>query len=1411
MVAPKFKKTSSSSSKHDSEVDNKNESSRTTNEVNESQLSQTLDLLKAGPQKVISPATHLLRKARVSVSRKNNERREPHTEVTSDLDDEETLSSPSESDSFNLANKGNPHFLNKSASSSTHIDSKSSLFKRGSSNSIPSPRKLTVTSQNALHRTLSPIRSGVSLVGSSVNIKPKSTPETDFSLDERAQHITRSFANYITAASVFAGFEGLENDEDENGTLILTKDGSGDSKLMAPDNVVKLKDSESTDDTANDSDEEASNSVDIGTNDNSGSDGNDDDDSIITNSTVTNTVDTLMAKHNKAEILRVKNELYSKHSLRNRSQFELSVVQRMIDHVTSPDQKDNVFKKATIVTKRLKEVFHIDEKDNLLGDYPCWLMGDVLLQGHLYITDKKILFFAYLPKRKKNAVVKSGGMSVKSYPSMRMHRKWLILREHTVSIYASSTDLYFPQLVIDLRTALRAETYGSSKDSDPTTPVWVSIVTETKTYWFQAENLDTAKSWVTALKKQIFSSRNKGDEVAIEIPLQNVIDLEISNVFVTTKSLKIKIIENPETFAIDDYYVMFFSQGKDAADCIKEAIENAGLEISLSTDSTNEDWKNSDLIKSKIELLKTTSSSVKSTNFNLTENDDSLDVRNILMSSDEDDSDDDHNGATSFIKKMGYSTGKKLTKNLIPHIRMNRRSSTSNHHDSVDSMLDTSKSRSYESEGDIPEDDSISNLPDDDISVGDQSEGEKYESDEESGKKWSAKYLAHGITNFTSSLLFSGPPQHYDDTLAISKEGQDPYFIADKKKRESAEKRFIKRFSLSDSERLLATYSLYLMKGLPVYGKLYIGSTHICFRSTLPRTNTIMILPLSDTENVSKESGFRFGYCGLVLVIKGHEELFFEFSNSTTRDDCEMQLLKQIEQCKVTDGKDSVPDNSNTEALNSAKLQMFENKLNSDTGMDIPIIVEDHPFEKTNIKPSKSYRFTLLTIGSRGDVQPYIALGKFLMKEGHTVKIVTHSEFKDWVESYGIGFDCVAGDPSALMALMVSNPNINYSFIKEAKAKFREWIDDLLISSWNACQDCDVLIESPSSISGIHIAEKLQIPYFRAFTMPWTRTRAYPHAFLVPDQKLGGAYNYMTHVAFENGYWRGTCNQVNKWRVETLKLPKTNLGAMHQNSVPLIYNISPVVFPPSIDFPDWVKVSGYWFLDEKNNYQPPQKLVEFIEKARRDGKKLVYIGFGSIVVEDPKELTKAVVDAVVEADVRCILNKGWSDRLNSKDKGHIEIDLPPQIYNSGNVPHDWLFTQIDAAVHHGGSGTTGASLRFGLPTVIKPFFGDQKFYGSRVEDMGVGIALKDLNSKSLSKALKEVTTNTRIIAKAKFVGEQIMKENGVQNAVDYIYTLMEYARKLSVSKNKHDLADSDEDDDDLSIDLPKMHGSWLLV
>jgi sterol 3beta-glucosyltransferase len=330
-------------------------------------------------------------------------------------------------------------------------------------------------------------------------------------------------------------------------------------------------------------------------------------------------------------------------------------------------------------------------------------------------------------------------------------------------------------------------------------------------------------------------------------------------------------------------------------------------------------------------------------------------------------------------------------------------------------------------------------------------------------------------------------------------------------------------------------------------------------------------------------------------------------------------------------------------------------------------------------------------------------------------------------------------------------------------------------------------------MAGIHIAEALKIPYFRAFTMPWTRTRAYPHAFYVPEQKRGGHFNYISYVIIDQVFWKGTAGNVNRWRKRTLNLPSTSLDQMQPNKVPFLYNFSPSVVPAPLDYPDWVRVTGYWFLDEGDIWSPPAELLAFIAKAKADGKKLVYIGFGSILVEDPAALTRTIVDAVVKADVRCILAKGWSDRQTktivpaaqqtatggpSAPSHPEDVPMPDSIFPIKSIPHDWLFPRMDAVVHHGGSGTTGASLRAGVPTVVKPFFGDQFFFAMRIEDLGVGICLKRLNAANFWRALRDATTDTRMVEAARKLGAKIRKEDGVRNAINSLYRDLDYAKSL---------------------------------
>lgn len=211
---------------------------------------------------------------------------------------------------------------------------------------------------------------------------------------------------------------------------------------------------------------------------------------------------------------------------------------------------------------------------------------------------------------------------------------------------------------------------------------------------------------------------------------------------------------------------------------------------------------------------------------------------------------------------------------------------------------------------------------------------------------------------------------------------------------------------------------------------------------------------------------------------------------------------------------------------------------------------------------------------------------------------------------------------------------------------------------------------------------------------------------------------------FDQVFWRATSGQVNRWRRDTLKLKPTSLEAMQQHKIPFLYNFSPVVIPPPLDWRENIHVTGYWWLDnpddsDSSKWEPPEELTKWLDEAKDNDKKVVFIGFGSIIIPDPLEMTRVVVEAAEKAGVYAIVAKGWSDRQKGDDddgepdeekekkreeneKRHQELMDKPFIFSVKSIPHDWLFPRISAAVHHGGAGTTGASLRGASSTSPPP-------------------------------------------------------------------------------------------------------------
>ena len=412
---------------------------------------------------------------------------------------------------------------------------------------------------------------------------------------------------------------------------------------------------------------------------------------------------------------------------------------------------------------------------------------------------------------------------------------------------------------------------------------------------------------------------------------------------------------------------------------------------------------------------------------------------------------------------------------------------------------------------------------------------------------------------------------------------------------------------------------------------------------------------------------------------------------------------------------------------------------------------------------------TVNTFGTRGDVQPYIALALGLQAAGHKLRIATHAVFGDFVREHGLEVYPLDVDPrQVLLTQAVAElGNNTFRISRWMEEHFRPGLADLFRATLEAARDADLLVNSSLSFAGWHVAEKLGIPGIAAYLQPFTPTGDFPStAAPIPPRwlPLKGLYNYASTKLSNQFFFRLLLPLTNVCREEVLDLPPLGMGYYWKIDapsapVPMLYGFSPAVIPRPKSWGTYQQIAGYWFLDLSQGYQPPPELLSFLDS----GTKPVYIGFGSMVDHEREEMTRLVVEALAAAGQRGILLGGWSELGG--------VDLPDTILRVDYVPHDWLFPRVAAVVHHGGAGTTAAGLRAGVPSVIVPFFGDQPFWGWRVHELGAGprwLPRQKLTAVSLAAAIRQAVGDETIRRRAADLGARIRAEDGVGQGVRWI-------------------------------------------
>lgn len=400
-------------------------------------------------------------------------------------------------------------------------------------------------------------------------------------------------------------------------------------------------------------------------------------------------------------------------------------------------------------------------------------------------------------------------------------------------------------------------------------------------------------------------------------------------------------------------------------------------------------------------------------------------------------------------------------------------------------------------------------------------------------------------------------------------------------------------------------------------------------------------------------------------------------------------------------------------------------------------------------------RITIATIGSTGDVLPYVGLGAHLAEHGHAVTIATHRSYRPAVHNARLTHFTLPTEPRDLLTPDVAERmrRGGRRAAKAVEAAFTPHVWDLAAAVDAAASKADLVVLSPMAWTGRHSAEGNGIPSMGVHLQPLAPTRAFAPPTLT-SRSLGGAVNVRLGAKLQLMMVQPHLSVVNDLRAGHGLAP-TTLAAELDTSArwPVLHGFSEHVLPRPADWHRGLTVTGYWWPPEPHGWCPDPVLVDFLGS----GPTPVFVGFGSTSPMDPEELGRLVARVTERLRVRAVVQSGWAD-LTSR-AGHI--------INVGDVPHTWLFPRMRAVVHHGGAGTTAAALRAGVPSVTVPLGLDQPFWARRVYAVGAGtrpIPARRLTDNALEATLARAITDRSLISTSRRVSALLARENGPERA-----------------------------------------------
>jgi len=405
--------------------------------------------------------------------------------------------------------------------------------------------------------------------------------------------------------------------------------------------------------------------------------------------------------------------------------------------------------------------------------------------------------------------------------------------------------------------------------------------------------------------------------------------------------------------------------------------------------------------------------------------------------------------------------------------------------------------------------------------------------------------------------------------------------------------------------------------------------------------------------------------------------------------------------------------------------------------------------------------YGIVAIGSRGDVQPYVALALGLIERGHEATIMAHENFKGFVEGYDVKFVELRGDVEAMlrseegMQAIQAGDIVSFSkYLKKITVKTGETIvEDILEASRRA----DVLIASLLALAWVEgLAEKLGKKWAAVqLNLPTVPTKAFSMA--AADLLDFPAFNLLTYRVYGFLYRKAVRKLVDDFR-ESLGLPRLKISPLRKIQEEKILNLhcfSPSLLARPDDWPANNDITGFLFLPGTTRDNIPDDLIRWLN----EGDKPIYIGFGSIPIPNPQLISSIIKSLLQTTNHRFIFCQGWTNSIG--------LPVHERLFIIESIGHDWLLPHCKAAVIHGGVGTTAAVLRAKIPVIIVSIIADQPWWGKIIErkNLGVHIPFKKLNTQKLLSAI-EKTHGPAIQKNVIEIGEKIKREDGLKKTID---------------------------------------------